>query len=52
MIVDHIVTNILWEYYIPNLKLACFVLYLKMINTFVKMTFSKLSKELKNSIKV
>ena len=39
----------------PNQKLACSVLYLKIINTFQKMTYasySKLSKELKNSIKI
>ena len=36
-------------------KLACFVLYLKIINIFLKKTYasySKLSKELKNSIKI
>ena len=36
-------------------KLACFVLYLKMINIFRKIiyaSYSKLSKELKNSIKI
>ena len=40
-------------YYTPNQKLACFVLYLKIINTFLKnniASHSKLSKELKNSI--
>ena len=38
----------------PNQKLACFVLYLKIINTFLKRnaSYSKLSKELKNSIKI
>ena len=38
-----------------NKKLACFVLYLKVINTFVKITYasySKLSKELKNGIEI
>ena len=38
----------------PTQKLACYVLYLKIINTFLKMiyaSYSKLSKELKNSIK-
>ena len=39
------------------LKLACFVLYLKIINIFLKnnslyKSYSKLSKELKNSIKI
>ena len=36
-------------------KLACFVLYLKNINIFFKVinaSYSKLSKELKNSIKI
>ena len=37
-------------------KLACFVLYLKIINIFLKnniyTSYSKLSKELKNSIKI
>ena len=36
-------------------KLACFVLYLKIINIFLKIiyaSYSKLSKELKNSIKI
>ena len=41
---------------IPNQKLAYFVLYLKIINTFFKndiyASHSKLSKELKNSIKI
>ena len=32
----------------PNQKLACFVLYLKIINSFLKnVSYSKLSKELK-----
>ena len=42
-------------YYTPNQKLACFVLFLKIINTFLKIIYapySKLSKELKNSIKI
>ena len=37
----------------PNQKLACFALYLKIINTFWKIiyaSYSKLSKEIKNSI--
>ena len=37
----------------PNQKSACFVLYLKVINTFWKLiyaSYSTLSKELKNSI--
>ena len=37
----------------PNQKLACFVLYFKIIHTFLKIiyaTFSKLFKELKNGI--
>ena len=37
----------------PNQKLACFVLYLKIINTFLEKiyaSYSKLSKELKNDI--
>ena len=40
----------------PNKKLACFVLYLKIINTYLKMllyaSYSKLSKELRNGIKI
>ena len=38
----------------PTLKLACFVLCLKIINTFLKnnVSYSKLFKELKNSIKI
>ena len=45
--------NYLRGNYTPNQKLACFVLCLKIINTFWKMiyaSYSKLSKELKNSI--
>ena len=41
-------------YYTPNQKLACFVLYLKII-AFLENNiciYSKLSKELKNSIKI
>ena len=38
-------------YCTPNQKLACFVLYLKIINTLLK-NFSKLSKELKHSIEI
>ena len=39
---------------IPNQKLACFALYLKIVNTFLKnnASYSKLSKEVKNSIKI
>ena len=39
----------------PNQKIACFLLYLKIINTFLKKYMylnSKLSKELKNNIKL
>ena len=39
----------------PNQKLACFVLYLKIINTFLKNNMhpiKKLSKELKSSIRI
>ena len=40
----------------PTQKLACFALYLKTINTFLKnniyTSYSKLSKELKNSFKI
>ena len=39
----------------PTPKIACFVLYLKIINIFLKNNtciYSKLSKELKNSIKI
>ena len=40
----------------PTPKLTCFVLYLKIINTFSKKlmcaSYSKLSKELKNSITI
>ena len=42
-------------YYYPNQKVACFVLCLKIINTFLKIDiciYSKLSKELKNSIQI
>ena len=40
--------------YTPNQKLACFVLYVKIINTFLKnnASGSKLSKELKNGIEI
>ena len=42
------------EYYIPNQKLACFVLYLKNFNTLkiIYASYRKWSKELKNSIKI
>ena len=38
----------------PNQKLACFVLYLKIINTLLlnDASYSELSTELKNSIKL
>ena len=40
----------------PTTKLACFVLYLKIINTFfekiIYASYSKLPKELKNNIKI
>ena len=39
----------------PNQKLACFVLYFKMINTFLKIicvSYSKLVKELKSEIEI
>ena len=37
----------------PNQKLACFVIYLKIINTFLKHDiFTKLSRELKNAIEI
>ena len=39
----------------PNQKLACFVLYLKVINTFLRKkyaSYSKLSKEIKKGIKI
>ena len=41
-------------YYIPNLKLACFVCYLKTINTFLKniASWSKHYKELKTGIEI
>ena len=42
-------------YYTPDQKLVYFVLYLKIISTFLKMiyaSYTKLSKELKNSIKI
>ena len=42
-------------YCTPNQKLTCFVLYLKIINTFLNKlhaSYSKLSKELKNSVKI
>ena len=47
--------TVLRGYCTPNQKLAYLVLYLKIINTFLKnthATYSKLSKELKNSIKI
>ena len=37
---------------LKNQKLACFVLYLKIIDTFCKIIYSNLTKELKNSIKI
>ena len=45
------------RYYTPNQTLACFVLYLKIINTFLKKKIymhpiSKLSKELETGIKI
>ena len=43
----------LWGYCTPNLKLGCFVLYFKIINTFLKIIYassSKFSKKLKNGI--
>ena len=42
-------------YCTPNQKSACFMLYLKIINTFLKKryaSYSKLSKELNNGIKL
>ena len=40
----------------PLQKIACFVLYLKIVNPFLKRimyaSYSKLSKELKNNIKI
>ena len=48
-------SNQLWVNFTPNQKLACFVLYLKIINTFLlffSAFYDKLSKELKNSIKI
>ena len=47
--------NILLEGGTAPLKLACFVLYLKIINTFLQNnngSYSKLSKELIDSIKI
>ena len=43
--------------YTPNQKLACFVHYFQIINTFLKnniciIYYSKFSEELKNSIKI
>ena len=43
--------NLLRGYCITNQKLACFVLYLKIINTFLKNDIC-MSKELKNDIKI
>ena len=41
-------------YYTPNQKLTCFVLYLEIINTFLKKiiyaSYNKSSEEFKNSI--
>ena len=40
-------------YCTPDQKLACFVLYLKIINIFLKNSISsKLAKELKNGIEI
>ena len=43
-------------YCTPNLELACFVCYLKIVNTnlwkIMYASYSKFSKELKNSIKI
>ena len=41
-------------YCISNQKFACFVLYLKIINTFMKnnISYSKFSKKLKNGIEI
>ena len=40
----------------PNQKLTCFLLYLKIINTFLKKiiyaSYSKFSKKLRNSIEI
>ena len=47
--------NYLQGYCTKTQKLACFVLYLKIINIFWKMiyaSYSKLFKKLKNSIKI
>ena len=42
------------EYCTTVLELACFVCYLKIVNTFTKMyaSYGKLSKKLKNDIKI
>ena len=42
-------------YYTRNQKLACFVLYFKIVNTFLRnyiCIFSKMSEKLKNDIKL
>ena len=50
---NFVVGKTLRGYCTPNQKLACFVLYLKIINTFLKITYTsycKLFKALKNGI--
>ena len=52
-----IFAHFLYSYVFPNPKLACFVLHLKIINTFLKNNMDlivncDLSKELKNGIEI
>ena len=54
---DILKLNIQDNYYTHNLKLACFVCYLKITNIYLKnniciLKYSKLSKELKNGIEI
>ena len=53
--IEGAVTTLLRGYSTPIPKLSCFVLYLEIIKTFLKIicaSYSKLSKKLKNSIKI
>ena len=55
VILEHILILDLEGYNTPNQKLVCFVLYLKIINTFWKIIYAchgKFFKGLKNSIKI
>ena len=51
-----LISDSLRGYCTPNIELACFVCYLKIVNTFMKniecILYSKLSKERKSSIEM